>query len=191
MGAEKIAYSDQDRANIFVAQQEALAHVFNVIDLSKIAFVGGVADYINLRSYYDMPVHDLDILYEKEEHLKPIIENEGVIRHFSPFYKMSKGKVLVSEFFTNGKRVHTDYFKRNFYELRLTQSPLLGTLVWHASFKEMKKFHNEQIPELTSGTMGRDYEWKRLYKHSRKASLYNNVGYLKEKEQLQTLNENE
>jgi hypothetical protein len=180
-------FIEEDRAAIFLEQQLAIEHVFNSLDLSKIAFVGGIADYINLRSYYDMPVNDLDIIYEKEEDLSEIIKNGEITRHLSKFYKMNIGDVLVSEFNINGKNVHTDFYKRLFSKINLTKSPLLGHMVWHASFKEMKKFHNNQIPELTSEVTGKNYEWKRLYKHSKKASLYNNVSYLEEKKLLHTL----
>ncbi len=187
MRIEKIDFLEEDRMNIFFEQQQAFEYIFNKLDLSKIAFVGGVADYINLRSYYYMLINDLDIIYENEEDLGEIIENGQITRHESTFYKMNIGEVLVSEFSVNGKNVHTDFYKRIFSKISLIKSPLLGRMVWHATFKEMKKFHNNQIPELTSEVAGESYEWKRLYKHSKKASLYNNVSYLEEKNLIHTL----
>jgi hypothetical protein len=180
-------FLEEDTNTIFLEQQKAFDHIFNKLDLSKIAFVGGVADYINLRSYYEMPINDLDIIYENEEDLSSIIENGEITRHITSFYKMNIGEVLVSEFNVNGKDVHIDFYKRKFSKMSLMKSLLLGKMVWHATFKEMKKFHNNQIPELTSEVAGKDYEWKRLYKHSKKASLYNNVSYLEEKKLLHTL----
>jgi len=180
-------YSEYDRKHIFNEQQATFESVFSKVDLSKIAFVGGVADYLNLRDYYDMPVNDLDIIFQDEEDLRQIIDNEGVERFDCKFYKYNSKEVLVSEFFVDGKRVHIDYYQRNFSAVRLTQSYLLGYRVMHASFKEMKKFHNDQIGRLTSSAMGKDYDWKRLYKHSKKASLYNNVDYLSEKKLLHTI----
>lgn len=186
MENEKETFLKQDEKNIFYEQQQALKNIFDKLDLSKIAFVGGIADYINLRSYYDMPVNDIDIIYENEDDLLPIKEKDGITQYFSRFYNKG-GAVLVSEYFINNKNVHTDYYQRNFSRLKLTQSPLLGKMVWHATFNEMKMFHNDQIPETTSHAMGEKYEWKRLYKHSKKASLYNNISYLEEKQLLQTL----
>ncbi|WP_035091343.1 MULTISPECIES: hypothetical protein [Aquimarina] len=180
---EDITYEEKDRANIFLEQQEVFKQIFELLDCSKIAFVGGVADYINLRSYYDMPVHDLDIIYQDEEDLVSVIEKYNLIRHGINFYNINESKeVLVSEIFINNKRVHIDYFKRNFAMIELKESYLLGRKVLHCSFSEMMKFHNDHIPLLTSQAMGSNYEWRRLYKHSKKASLYNNVCYLKEKE---------
>lgn len=186
--SEDITYLEKDQKNIFLEQQAVFEKIFDLLDLSKIAFVGGVADYINLRDYYDMPVHDLDIIYQEEEDLAPIIEKERLIRHAINFYNINDAQeVLVSEIFVNDKRVHVDYFKRNFGQVRLQESMLLGHKVLHASFDEMKKFHNDHIPLLTSEVMGTNYDWKRLYKHSKKAGLYNNVEYLKEKGLLDTL----
>jgi hypothetical protein len=187
METKEITFLKEDEKNIFYEQQQALKNIFEKLDLSKIAFVGGIADYINLRSYYDMPVNDIDIIYEEEEDLLPIKEQDGITKYFSRFYNINVGEVLVSEFLVNNKNVHTDFYKRNFSKIKLTQSPLLGKMVWHATFNEMKTFHNSQLPEVTSQAMGEKYEWKRLYKHSRKASLYNNVSYLEEKQLLQTL----
>ncbi|MEZ0128445.1 hypothetical protein AB9T88_00955 [Flavobacterium sp. LBUM151] len=177
----------EDEKNIFYEQQQALKNVFEKLDLSKIAFVGGIADYINLRSYYDMPVNDIDIIYEDEAVLMPIQQQDGIRKYPTAFYNMNVGEVLVSEYLVNNRKIHTDYYKRIFSKIKLVQSPLLGTMVWHASFNEMKAFHNSQIPEVTSQAMGEKYEWKRLYKHSKKASLYNNISYLEEKQLLQTL----
>lgn len=187
METEEKTFLKEDEKNIFYEQQQALKNIFEKLDLSKIAFVGGIADYINLRSYYDMPVNDIDIIYENEEDLLPIEEQDGITRYFSRFYNINVGEVLVSEYFINNRNVHTDYYKRNFSKIKLTQSPLLGKMVWHATFNEMKTFHNSQVPEVTSQAMGEKYEWKRLYKHSKKASLYNNISYLEEKQLLQTL----
>jgi hypothetical protein len=184
METEKNTFLKEDEKNIFQEQKQALKNIFEKLDMSKIAFVGGIADYINLRSYYDMPVNDIDIIYEDEADLLPIKEQDGITRFFSRFYNTG-GEVLVSEYFINNKNVHTDYYKRNFSRIELIQSPLLGRMVWHATFNEMKEFHNQQVPEVTSQAMGEKYEWKRLYKHSKKASLYNNVCYLEEKKQLQ------
>ncbi|RZS92504.1 hypothetical protein [Aquimarina brevivitae] len=174
-----------DHQYIYQEQKETINFVLNTLDISKIAFVGGVADYLNLRQYYQMPVNDLDIIFENEEDLEPIKDQSDLQKFRCSFYQNDKVKeVFVSEYFVNERRVHIDYFKRNFGPIRLTKSPLLGTIVYHASFEEMKKFHNNQIPLLTSKNMGEKYEWKRLYKHSRKASLYNNIEFLKEKNSL-------
>ena len=51
----------------------------------------------------------------------------------------------------------------------------------------MKKVHNDEIPLKTSEARGNSYEWKRLYKHSKKASLYNNVIFLQEKNLIGTI----
>ncbi|GIQ57664.1 hypothetical protein Flavo103_08000 [Flavobacterium collinsii] len=188
METEKETFLKEDEKNIFYEQKQALKNIFEKLDMSKIAFVGGIADYINLRSYYDMPINDIDIIYQDEEDLLPIKENEGITRYFTRFYDLEV-EVLVSEFKIDNKEVHADFFKRVFSKIRLVQSPLLGTMVWHATFNEMKAFHNNQIPLITSEAMGQKYEWKRLYKHSKKASLYNNVCYLEEKQKFQTLND--
>jgi len=181
-------YEEKDRLNIYSEQQAVFRKIFGLLDRSKIAFVGGIADYINLRPYYDMPVHDLDIIYQSEEDLKPVLKKYNLIRHGINFYDVNDSKeVLVSEIFVNNKRVHIDYFKRNFSHVRLKESHLLGYKVLHADFDEMMKFHNDHIPLLTSNAMGEKYEWRRLYKHSKKAALYNNICYLRDKGSLEQL----
>lgn len=190
MNKNLTTYQEYDQAQIFKEQQAALKNVYSLTDLSKIAFVGGVADYINLRPYYEMLINDLDIIYKEEEDLQMFIKKNDIKRYTCKFYKFNSQEVLVAEYLINGKRVHIDYYRRNFSVMKLTQSYLLGVKVWHASFGEMKKFHNDQIGRLTSAAMGKDYDWKRLYKHSKKASLYNNVDYLEEKDLIHTLKEN-
>jgi hypothetical protein len=44
MNIEKISFLEQDKKNIGKAQQMALEFIFNNVDLSKIAFCGGIAD---------------------------------------------------------------------------------------------------------------------------------------------------
>lgn len=187
MYAEKRTYVKQDNLHIPKAQRIAIHHVFSLIDASRIAFVGGIADYLNLREYYDMPINDLDFIYEDENDLKPIIEKDTVKKFKCNFYTRDSDEVLISDIYIDGSRVHIDYFKRNFLSVKLTRSLLLGKMVRHASFTEMKKFHNDHIEPLTSRKTGGKYDWKRLYKHSRKASLYNNIQYLKERGLLHTL----
>ena len=87
MNSDLKTYSEYDRKHIFNEQQATFESVFSKVDLSKIAFVGGVADYLNLRDYYDMPVNDLDIIFQDEEDLRQIIDNEGVERVACKFYK--------------------------------------------------------------------------------------------------------
>lgn len=187
MDPDDLKYLEYDRRTIFEEQKATLNHVFDILDTSRFAFVGGIADYLNLRGFYQMPVHDLDIIYEAEEDIKPIITQDGVTRHQCQFYRFDTEEVIVSEHFVNEKRVHIDYYRRNFHNMSLSQSPLLGKVVWHASFLEMKQFHNGIIAMLTSEKMGHRYDWKRLYKHSKKASLYNNIVFLEEKNLIHTL----
>ena len=175
-------YLEFDEYNIFYEQKETLNYLFNNVDLEKVAFVGGVADYLNLRKYYQMPINDVDIIFEEEDVLDTLKEKNELVKYQCSFYQnRDVREVLVSNHDINGKKVHVDYFKRNFGSIGMAKSFLLGQPVYHASFEEMKQFHNNQIPKLTSETMREKYEWKRLYKHSRKGSLYNNIVYLKEK----------
>jgi hypothetical protein len=180
MKTEEISFLELDKQNIFNEHQEVLEFIFNTLDISKIGFVGGIADYINLRQYYEMPINDIDIIYENENDITAVDGVMKLEKFYANFFQLSSNEVLVSEFKIGDKNVHIDYYKRNFNNLRLKQSPLLSKMVWHIPFKEMQRFHNMMIPELTSEAMGTDYDWERLYKHSKKAALYNNVTYLKE-----------
>ncbi|REG99100.1 hypothetical protein [Flavobacterium aquicola] len=190
MEIEKTPFLEIDKKNIFTEQQKALGFIFDNLDLSKIAFCGGVADYLNLRQYYQMHINDLDIIYENEEDLDPIKNKVDVKRYISKFYRTRNGETLVYKFKIYGKEINVDNFPKDFSTLTLTQSPLLGKMVWHSSFNEMKKFHNNEIHLKTSEIAGINYEWKRLYKHSKKASLYNNVTFLEEKNLIHTIKKN-
>ncbi len=175
-----------DSEHIFKEQQLAFELLFKYVDPLWIVFVGGVADYLNLREYYDMPVHDIDVVYERQEDIQDMLQVVGAEQHQCKFYENDNKDVLTSEFHVNGMRVHFDFFRRNFFSIPTTRSQLLGRTVQYASFDEMQRFHNEHIPKLTSRATGRHYEWKRLYKHSKKASLYNNVCFLKERGEIKS-----
>ncbi|PXY46376.1 hypothetical protein [Flavobacterium hydrophilum] len=190
MNIENDSFLEYDKKNILTEQQKALGFVFDNLDLSKIAFCGGIADYLNLRQYYQMRVNDLDIMYENEEDLNPIKHKVDIKRYTSKFYRTKNGETLVYKFKIYGKEINVDNFPNDFSRLGLTQSPLLGKMVWHSSFDEMKKFHNNEIHLKTSEIAGINYQWKRLYKHSRKASLYNNVTFLEEKNLIHTIKKN-
>lgn len=190
MNIENASFLEYDKKNIFIEQQKALGFVFDNLDLSKIAFCGGIADYLNLRQYYQMRVNDLDIMYENEEDLNPIKHKVDIKRYTSKFYRTKNGETLVYKFKIYDKEINVDNFPNDFSKLTLTQSPLLGKMVWHSSFNEMKKFHNNEIHLKTSKITGINYEWRRLYKHSRKASLYNNVTFLEEKNLIHTIKKN-
>jgi len=190
MNIENASFLEYDKKNIFIEQQKALGFVFDNLDLSKIAFCGGIADYLNLREYYQMRVNDLDIMYENEEDLNPIKHKVDIKRYTSKFYRTKNGETLVYKFKIYDKEINVDNFPNDFSKLTLTQSPLLGKMVWHSSFNEMKKFHNNEIHLKTSKVTGINYEWRRLYKHSRKASLYNNVTFLEEKNLIHTIKKN-
>lgn len=181
IGNRTMDYLNYDNKAIYEEQKATLRVVFEHLDLSKVTFVGGVADYLNLRHEFRMPVHDLDIVYTNEADLQPLIDIVGVHRHKCKFYEFDEMEVLVTEHMINDKRVHIDFFKRNFIYGGVNVSPLLGTNVRHTSFESMKKFHNDHVAKLTSKALGMNYEWKRLYKHSKKASLYNLIEYRREK----------
>jgi len=171
-----------DTIAIFEEQKATFRMLFECLDLSKVVFVGGVADYLNLRAYYEMPVHDIDIRYTDNEDLEAVREHISLHQHSSEFYECEQNQVLVGEYVVNQKSVHVDFFKPNFKYYGYTTSTLLGREVRHSSFQTMKRFHNDHIAKLTSSSLGPRYKWKRLYKHSKKASLYNLVSYQEEKE---------
>lgn len=171
----------EDNQAIYAEQKATFQFIFDHVDLSKITFVGGVADYINLRSYYKMPVHDIDIIFQDEKDLKEIFNKIGAKKYTSSFYKIDQMEVFVSKFIANNKRVHIDFFKLNNIREGTVKSYLLGQQVQHSSFVKMQKFHNSYVSKLTSEVLGEKYEWKRLYKHSKKASLYNMISYQNEK----------
>lgn len=183
---KNIQIREKDKSNIFYEQQKAFEYLFHTLDLSKVAFVGGVADYINLRSYYKLPVHDFDIIYQNEEDILPLKKDIKLKKYHIGFYKTNDNQeVVVAKIRVNNKEVHMDCFPRNFEHIDLQESMLLGYKVLHASFEEMRTFHNYHIQFLTSTHLGKDYKWERLYKHSKKAGLYNNIVYSKEIGQLE------
>lgn len=187
MITKETPYFEYDTKNIGTIQQIALQFVFDTVDLNKIAFCGGIADYLNLREYYDMPVNDLDLVYENEEDLKLLIIELNYKRYVSKFYSTKTGETLVFKYKFGDRNLNMDTFPTDFSTIELQESWLLGKKVLHFSFNQMKKVHNEEIPLKTSEARGNSYEWKRLYKHSKKASLYNNIIFLQEKNLIGTI----
>ncbi len=171
----KNTYVNIDNSLIFNEQKKALKIVFDQIDTSKIVFVGGIADYLNLRHRYHLTINDIDIVYENEEDLSCFFHKYGTKKYQNKFYKSVKNEVCVTNIPFGNKSVHFDFFKNQFNSFGITESFLLGQKVLHASFDRMRNFHNREIGNQTSITQRERYEWKRLYKHSIKASLYNAV----------------
>ncbi len=190
MNTEHIPFLEYDRKNIRSLQQIALEFIFNNVNMSKIVFCGGIADYLNLRAYYDITINDIDILYENELDLQPMTNKLGTKRYISKFYKTKNGEALVNIFRNGVNTINIDSFPKDLSKSTHTQSSLLGKMVWHTSFDDSKKNHNDEIPLNTSETRGINYEWRRLYKHSKKASLYNNVTFLEEKNLIHTIKKN-
>lgn len=187
MDTENASFLEYDKKNIHNLQQMALAFLFNNANMSKVVFCGGIADYLNLRQYYDITINDIDILFENELDLQPMTNKLETKRYHSKFYKTKNGEALVHIFRAGEKSINIDSFPRDFSNATHIQSPLLGKMVWHTSFEESKKNHNNEIHLNSSEVRGIDYQWKRLYKHSRKAALYNNVTFLEEKNLIHTI----
>ncbi|WP_408028959.1 hypothetical protein [Tenacibaculum xiamenense] len=143
--------------------------------MKKIVFIGGIADYINLRKQYHLMVNDIDIAFENENDIAPFLNNYGYKKYRNRFYSSEENEVIVVNIPIGGKSVHFDFFKKGFRHLEVEHSYLLGEKVMHAGFNRMRRFHNREIGNQTSTMQRERYEWKRLYKHSIKASLYNAV----------------
>lgn len=190
MNVENTSFLEYDKKNIRQLQQMALEFLFNNVNMSKVVFCGGIADYLNLREYYDITINDIDLLFENELDLLPMTNKLATKRYLSKFYKTKNGEALVNIFRVGENSINIDSFSRDFSNSTFIQSPLLGKMVWHTSFEESKKNHNNEIHLNTSAAKGIDYQWRRLYKHSRKASLYNNVTFLEEKNLIHTIKKN-
>jgi hypothetical protein len=190
MNIENTSFLEYDKKNIRSFQQMALEFLFNNVNMSKVVFCGGVADYLNLREYYDITINDIDLIFENEQDLQPMINKLETKRYLSKYYKTKNGEALVHIFRVGENSINIDSFPRDFSNSTYIQSPLLGKMVWHTSFEESKKNHNTEIHLNTSEVKGVDYQWRRLYKHSRKASLYNNVTFLEEKNLIHTIKKN-
>ncbi|SEC21155.1 hypothetical protein SAMN04489761_2387 [Tenacibaculum sp. MAR_2009_124] len=173
----KETYEELDNELIFKEQKQVLRNVFDQMDMSKVVFIGGIADYINLREHYHLVINDIDLAYENEEDIAHFLKNYDYKKYQNRFYNSLNNEVLVIEVPFGGKCVHFDFFQRDLKRLDIDQSYLLGEKVHHTSFNEMKNFHNQEIGKQTSRMQKEKYEWKRLYKHSIKASLYNAVCY--------------
>lgn len=190
MNVENTSSLEYDKKNIRSFQQMALEFLFNNVNMSKVVFCGGIADYINLREYYDITINDIDLIFENEIDLQPMTSKLATKRYNSKFYKTKSGEALVNIFRVGDKSINIDSFPRDFTNVTHIQSPLLGKMVWHTSFEDSQKNHNNEIHLNTSEAKGIDYQWRRLYKHSRKASLYNNITFLEEKKLIHTIKKN-
>ncbi len=173
-----------DKSHILESRQEALHLLFSTLDLTKVSFVGGIADYINLRGKYVMPINDIDLVFRDEEDLKALAQVLP-LKRFESKYATDTNIVYVTNFEHKTAPIHIDCFRQHtIYNRPTSTSDLLGHQVNHHSFKGMKQFHNEHVELMSSDSKLHEYEWKRLYKHSRKAALYNLICYKRDKQEL-------
>lgn len=175
-------YRNYDIQHILPEHREMFRVLFETIDTDRVVFVGGVADYINLRGSYTMPINDIDLCFREEAHIAQFADRFKMKR-FPSLYPKDAASVYTCDCKINGYMVHIDLFKQDSVFVRpVGSSELLGQNVLHTNFEGMKAFHNDYIDMLNSDVKGKYYDWKRLYKHSRKAALYNLIDYRKEKE---------
>lgn len=71
MNIENTSFLEYDKKNIRSLQQMALEFLFNNVNLSKVVFCGGIADYLNLRQYYDITINDIDLLLKTNKIYSP------------------------------------------------------------------------------------------------------------------------
>lgn len=166
-------YLQYDTTHIYKEHQDTFALLRDTIDLEQVAFVGGIADYLNLRGHHKMPVNDFDLVISNPAVIDPLKE----IIHFAhteTLYLNETSSVFQSNYIVDDCCVHLDFFEvSSIYEHPICRSEFLGTEVQHYDFETMRTFHNNQISVFTTDVKGADYDWKRLYKHSRKGGLYN------------------
>ena len=176
---------EYDKNTITKPGKEALSLLFSTLDINKVTFVGGIADYLNLRGHYNMPINDIDIVFRDESVLNEL-GKVLQIQRFESKYATDTNLVYVTNFKHPQGEIHIDFFKQvSIHKRPNNSSLLLGTKVLHTSFVGMQQFHNEHIELMSSDSKDNQYEWKRLYKHSRKAALYNLITYKQEKQELQ------
>lgn len=171
-----------DKTHILPEHQKLFEILFKTMNLEKVVFVGGIADYLNLRHEFDMPINDIDLCFRDTEHIKNFSQIYPMRKYPSVYTKdalaVYTGAVQIAK-----RRIHFDLFQQpSIFTRPVSQSELLGRKVLHTSFEGMRDFHNEHVGLLSSEQMGHEYEWKRLYKHSRKAALYNMITYKREKQ---------
>jgi hypothetical protein len=166
-----------DTQHIYEEHRETFALLRDTIDLSQVAFVGGIADYLNLRGRQEMPINDFDLIISNPSVIAPL-KNKLRFTQTETLYLDESSAVFQANNNVNNCYVHLDFFVvTSIYEHSLITSNFLGTAVRHHDFETMRKFHNNQIPVFNSVVKGIEYDWKRLYKHSSKAGLYNLLSY--------------
>ena len=175
-------YFEYDTAHICKEHRQLFKELFQCLDLDKVVFVGGIADYLNLRPDFEMPINDIDLTFRSKSHITAFTQRYPMKRHES-IYSNDALHVFTGGCTINGRHIHFDFFQQDSVFIRpVAKSELLGQQVLHTSFVGMQAFHNEYIALMSSDEQAENYEWKRLYKHSKKASLYNLLSYRKEKE---------
>ncbi|MEP2935287.1 MAG: hypothetical protein ABJM06_06190 [Gilvibacter sp.] len=178
---------EYDTENIYNEHRKTFEMLRDHIDLSQVAFVGGIADYLNLRGHHKMPVNDFDMVISNPLVIEPLKE---LIRfaHTDTLYLNETSSVFQSNYIVDDCCVHLDFFMvSSIYEQAVCTSQFLGTPVQHYDFATMREFHNNQISIFTTDVKGEAYDWKRLYKHSRKGGLYNLIALKNKKSILNTV----
>lgn len=170
-------YLDYDTEHIYQEHKKTFALLRDTIDLSQVVFVGGVADYLNLRGQHPMPINDFDLVVSNPSVLEPLKEFVS-FAHTETLYLHESKSVFQANYVVDNCWVHLDIFLvESIYEHGLSCSQFLGTDIQHHDFETMRKFHNNQISVFTTDVKGSEYDWKRLYKHTRKGGLYNLTAY--------------
>lgn len=175
-------YIKYDNSHILKEHKQLFNILFETLDISKVVFVGGIADYLNLRPHFQMPINDIDLCFRSKAHIAEFAKRYP-LRRYPTIYTLDAKEVYTGDCKINGRLIHCDLFRQESVYIRpIAQSTLLGQKVLHTNFEGMKAFHNEHIEFMSSDLQAEQYNWKRLYKHSRKASLYNLLSYREEKE---------
>jgi len=155
---------------LLVPQDIAMSIIKSTIGLDNVIFVGGVADYMNLKGFVDMPINDIDLVYNDKKDLINFLEHFNVVYRNvnSNVYKEYLKEYITLDIDLKVTTVRIDLFNRTNEITDIEHGEFYGYNIKYASSNNMSKFHNDMISKLANSK-----DKKRLRKHSKKASYYN------------------
>ena len=154
-----------------IGKNEQIALRFLIDNIkSKAVYVGGVADYINLRSHKEMRIKDIDIIVNYRDCLKPLYDNYHMAYKDNITYPGISKEYYICDF-PPAKWVRMDIFIADTKDIDIVHKKILGEMVKCASPSYMYSFHAREVQRLTGNESYLDFR-DRIEKHRKKAVAY-------------------
>lgn len=170
-----------DSSTIHIPQKIAIHTLLECVDSKNIIFVGGIADYVNLRKFINLKINDIDVVVEGIAQLAFLSGYYGVESTGNPTYPGLHREYFITDIPVGSDIVRIDLFEMDHIDVEYRVETLLNHQVKVATPSHMWSFHKQEVSRLQCDGNGcihphcgesLDPDRKRLLKHSRKMTFY-------------------